>query len=74
MRVKAFTWPPEKPTATTPSSLPADRNLGEIVEGEVIIIVVFQNRSNVEGRLCRMLLSRVEDNAKEYIPRNNDMN
>ena len=52
MKPEAFTWPPENPTATTPSSLPADRNLGDIVEGEVIIVVV-QSRSNVEGRLCR---------------------
>ena len=32
-----LTWPPEKPTATTPSSLPAERNLGEMVEGDVIL-------------------------------------
>lgn len=44
---RVFTWPPEKPTATTPSSLLADRNLGGIVEGEVII-VAFKSRSNVE--------------------------
>ena len=35
-----FTCPPENPTATTPSSLPADRNLGEMVEGEVIAVLV----------------------------------
>ena len=34
---EGLTWPPEKPTATTPSSLPAERNLGEMVEGEVIL-------------------------------------
>ena len=73
MKLKAVTWPPEKPTATTPSSLPADRNLGEIVGGEVII-VVGQSRSNVEGRLYRrFFFSRVEENAKEYIPRSNDI-
>lgn len=38
MSTGAITWPPENPTATTPSSLPAERNLGEIVEGEVIIV------------------------------------
>lgn len=32
-----FTWPPEKPTATTPSSLLLDKNLGLMVEGEVMI-------------------------------------
>ena len=47
MKTGAFTWPPEKPTATIPSSLLADRNLGGIVEGEVII-VAFKSRSNVE--------------------------
>ena len=41
------------------------------MEGEVII-VVFQNRSNVEGRLGSRFLSRVEDNAKGYIPQSND--
>ena len=70
MKLRMCTWPPEKPTATTPSSLPADRNLGEIVEGEVI--VVFQSRSNVEGRLCGRFFSRVENDVKEYIPRSND--
>lgn len=30
------TWPPEKPTATTPSSLPRDKNLGCTVDGEVM--------------------------------------
>ena len=39
MFIGAFTWPPEKPTATMPSSLPADKNFGEIVEGRVIIVV-----------------------------------
>ena len=34
---EGLTWPPEKPTATTLSSLPAERNLGEMVEGEVIL-------------------------------------
>ena len=47
MKTGAFTWPPENPTATIPSSLLADRNLGGIVEGEVII-VAFKTRSNVE--------------------------
>ena len=42
------------------------------MEGEVII-VVFQSRSNVDGRLCRRVFSRVEDNVKEYIPRSNDI-
>ena len=31
-----LTCPPEKPTATTPSSLGLDRNLGVIVEGDVM--------------------------------------
>ena len=31
------TWPPEKPTATTPSSLPFVRNLGKMVEGDVML-------------------------------------
>lgn len=35
--IGVVTWPPENPTAMTPSSLPADRNLGVIVGGEVII-------------------------------------
>ena len=30
------TWPPENPTATTPRSMGAVRNLGVIVEGEVM--------------------------------------
>ena len=38
-KADSITWPPEKPTATTPNSLPADKNLGEIVDGEVIIVV-----------------------------------
>ena len=33
---KGRTWPPEKPTATTPSWSPFERNLDGIVEGEVI--------------------------------------
>ena len=31
------TCPPEKPTATTPSSLPFERNFGLMVDGEVIL-------------------------------------
>ena len=31
------TWPPAKPTATTPSSLLFDRNFGAIVEGAVMV-------------------------------------
>ena len=46
MKTEVITWPPEKPTAMTPSSLPADRNLGVMVEGEVI--VALRSRSNVE--------------------------
>lgn len=38
METGAITWPPENPTATTPNSLPADKNLGGIVEGKVIIV------------------------------------
>jgi hypothetical protein len=30
------TWPPEKPTATTPSSLGLERNLWEMVDGAVM--------------------------------------
>ena len=52
--------------------MPADRNLGEIVEGEVIIVGL-QSRSNVEGRLCRSFVSRVENSVKEYVPRSNDI-
>ena len=48
----ALTWPPEKATATTPSSLPADRNLGGIVEGEVIMVVVFQK--SLKGGMMRI--------------------
>lgn len=33
------TWPPEKPTATTPSSLPFVRNFGWIIEVVVILRV-----------------------------------
>ena len=36
-RLEWLTCPPEKPTATTPSSLPAERNFGAIVEGEVML-------------------------------------
>lgn len=36
--IEALTWPPENPTATTPSSFSEDRNLGGIVEGEVIVV------------------------------------
>ncbi len=39
------TWPPEKPTATTPSSLLEARNFGAIVEGEVIVGLVTGSRS-----------------------------
>ena len=42
-----LTCPPEKPTAITPSSLPAERNLGGIVEGEVI----FRAYNKVLGRM-----------------------
>lgn len=31
------TWPPEKPTATTPSSSAFVRNLGGMVDGEVMV-------------------------------------
>ena len=33
------TWPPLKPTATTPNSLGLERNLCRIVEGEVMVKV-----------------------------------
>ena len=36
-RLEWVTCPPEKPTAITPSSLPAERNLGGMVEGEVML-------------------------------------
>jgi hypothetical protein len=32
-----LTCPPEKPTATTPSSLPEDKNLGLMRGGEVMV-------------------------------------
>jgi hypothetical protein len=32
-----ITWPPEKPTATTPSSSGLDKNLGWIMEVVVIL-------------------------------------
>lgn len=32
-----LTWPPEKPTAMTPSSWLAERNLDLMVEGDVIL-------------------------------------
>ena len=35
-RLERRTCPPEKPTAITPSSLPAERNLGGMVDGEVM--------------------------------------
>lgn len=35
-RSKPLTWPPEKPTATTPSSLALERNFCAMVEGAVI--------------------------------------
>ena len=35
--LEPLTCPPEKPTAITPSSLPAERNLGGMVEGEVML-------------------------------------
>ena len=37
---RLITWPPEKPTATTPSSLPWDRNFGWIVDGEVMMFAL----------------------------------
>lgn len=43
------TWPPEKPTATTPSSLFVERNFGAIVEGDVILEEV----ERVEGSIKR---------------------
>ena len=43
------TWPPEKPTATTPSSLFVERNFGAIVEGDVILKEV----ERVEGSINR---------------------
>lgn len=36
-RLERLTCPPEKPTAITPSSLPAERNFGGMVEGEVML-------------------------------------
>ena len=36
-RCGELAWPPEKPTAITPSSLSAERNFGGIVEGDVIL-------------------------------------
>lgn len=36
---RGCTWPPEKPTATTPSSLLLVKNLGAMVDGEVMMIV-----------------------------------
>lgn len=56
-----FTWPPEKPTAMTPSSLLLDRNLGLMVEGEVMIPAVFgmikvgpgRSDDGITGCLCR---------------------
>ncbi len=35
--LERLTCPPENPTAITPSSLPAERNLGGMVEGEVML-------------------------------------
>ena len=60
MSTGVITWPPENPTATTPSSLPAERNLGEIVEGEVIIV-------SLESCRCRMIPK--QDNSRKVIPR-----
>ena len=70
MKMEIFTWPPEKPTAMTPSSLPADRNLGEMVEGEVMVVCL------LESLECRMMpvmqpferSKRVpeEENTSEY--------
>ena len=71
MGSQAITWPPEKPTATIPSSLPADRNLGEIVEGEVIIFA-FKIRC-VEWCLYHSLFSGVLYDGQKYIPCSNRM-
>lgn len=40
------TWPPEKPTATTPSSLPRVRNLGWTML--VVVIVAIAGRSDTK--------------------------
>ena len=34
---RGSTWPPEKPTATTPSSWPFERNFWGMVDGDVIM-------------------------------------
>lgn len=34
------TWPPENPTATTPSSVDVERNLEGVVGGEVMVKVM----------------------------------
>lgn len=38
---RSSTCPPEKPTATTPSSVPLERNFGVMVDGEVILATRF---------------------------------
>ena len=43
------TWPPEKPTATTPSSLPFERNFWWTVEGAVM---VNRNGGRVSSQGC----------------------
>ncbi len=37
---EVLTWPPEKPTATTPSSVDVERNLEGVVGGELMVKVV----------------------------------
>ena len=55
--MRESTWLPEKPTATTPSSSPFVRNLGVMVEGEVMFAGKELSRS---GRK-EILESLVED-------------
>lgn len=47
------TWPPEKPTATTPSSSALERNFGGMVDGAVMI-AVFQRIAVVGGKVASL--------------------
>ena len=54
------TWPPEKPTATTPSSLPFVKNLGKMVEGDVMLQANRDSREPGGGRIWGILVVDVE--------------
>lgn len=50
------TWPPEKPTATTPSSLPRVRNLGLTMLVVVIVAIAREDQTPQSLSSSRRLL------------------